>query len=209
MPFQYDLTRLQNREQLIGFLELNEGFFEDVLAFAPGTRRDTEYSDKGITLIGPLLFHRHEIPKKNRRRGYRTVWEPTFLKNNYKALARRLNDFFAHKLEGFPHARTFGYIGGRNIKENAQDHCGHRNLISLDPKDFFPSIKALRIGAFLQSIGIVPNRRGSARPLRHNRRISSPWTADQSHHRQRHLPTNGCGTRNSGPQVWGGVFPIC
>jgi hypothetical protein len=156
MPFKYNLTRLQNREQLISFLELNEELFESVLAFTPSGKNVTEFSDKETYQVGLSLFYRHEIPKKNRRRGHRTVWEPVVLKNNYKALARRLNNFFAHKLNNFPHTRTFGYIGGRNIKENAQDHCGHRYLVSLDLKDFFPSIKALRIGAFLQSTDIEP-----------------------------------------------------
>ncbi len=122
----------------------------------PAQKKISEFSDKGISLIGSLLFHRHEIPKKNWRRGHRTVWEPILLKNNYKALARRLNNFFAHKLKGFPLARTFGYIGGRNIRENARDHCGHRHLVSVDLQDFFPSIKAPRIAAFLRSTGIVP-----------------------------------------------------
>ncbi len=40
MPFKYDLTQLQNREQLIGFLELNEEVFESVLAFDPSAKKN-------------------------------------------------------------------------------------------------------------------------------------------------------------------------
>jgi len=155
MSFKYDLTQLKNRDQLISFLGLNEEAFENVLAFDPSTKNFSEFPDNEISLIGLPHFLRHEIPKKNRRLGHRTVWEPTFLINDYKALARRLNNFFAHKLEGFPHSRSFGYIGGRNIRENARDHCGHKHLVSVDLKDFFPSIKTLRIAAFLRLTGMA------------------------------------------------------
>jgi RNA-directed DNA polymerase len=62
----------------------------------------------------------------------------------------------AHKLDGFPHARTFGYVGGRNIRENARGHCGNKHLVSIDLKDFFPSIKAPRIAALLKETGVEP-----------------------------------------------------
>ncbi len=158
MSFKYDLTVLQKRDQLIRFLELDDKAFEEVLAFNPSAKILSAFPDGQIPVLEFSLFHRHEIPKKNWRRGHRTVWEPTnFLKSHYKALARRLNNFFAYKLEGFPHVRTFGYIGGRNIRENALDHCGHKHLISVDLKDFFSSIKAPCIAAFLRSTGIEPN----------------------------------------------------
>ncbi|QEX18002.1 hypothetical protein FRZ44_33060 [Hypericibacter terrae] len=156
MSFKYDLTQLQNREQLINFLGLSKDVFEDVLDFDPTGSNFSQFSEKESSLIELPLFFRHEIPKKNRQRGYRTVWEPTFLKSPYKALARRLNNFFAHKLEGFPHAQTYGYISGRNIRENAQNHCGHTHLVSIDLEDFFPSIKASRIATFLRTTGITP-----------------------------------------------------
>lgn len=152
MSFRYDLTILRKRDQLIDFLGIDEKTFEDVLAFDPNVR-DLSDLDGKILEIELTHFIRHKIPKKNRR-GYRTVWEPTFLKNHYKALARRLDNFFTHKLEGFPHPQTYGYIGGRNIRGNAQNHCGHAHLISVDLKDFFPSIKTPRIAAFLKSINI-------------------------------------------------------
>lgn len=157
MSFKYDLTLMQNRVQLISFLGLNETTFESVLSFDPNAKTIAALLDNGVFEVSsPPLFYRHEIPKKNPRRGHRIVWEPVILQNEYKALARRLNNFFVHTLEDFPHARTFGYVGGRNIRENARDHCGHRHLISIDLKDFFPSIKADRISAFLQSTTMTP-----------------------------------------------------
>jgi RNA-directed DNA polymerase len=156
MSFKSDLTVLKRREQLILFLELDEQTFEDVVTFDPKAKALSEESDDQFSPGCFPHFLRHEIPKKNRRRGYRIVWEPTTLKNQYKALARRLTNFFEHSLAGFPHTRTFGYIGGRNIRENARDHCGHKHLTSVDLKDFFPSIKAPAIATFLKSTGIEP-----------------------------------------------------
>lgn len=156
MSFHCDLTVLRRRENLINFLELDEEVFEQVLAFVPyGKLVDAGLVD-GVKALSIPHFFRHEIPKKNKKRGIRVVWEPTFLKAHYKALGRRLNSFFTHAVKNFPHPRTFGYIGRRNIRENAWDHRGHANLISIDLEDFFPSIKAGRVSDFLVSTGVEP-----------------------------------------------------
>jgi RNA-directed DNA polymerase len=154
MPFQVDLTLLKTKDHLISFLELDEKLFDDVLAFDPKTKTTSDHSSDNLYYLALPVFFQHEIPKKTPKRGHRIVWEPVFLKSNYKALARRLNSFLTHKLDGFPHARTFGYVGGRNIRENARDHCGNKHLLSIDLKDFFPSIKALRVAAFLEETGM-------------------------------------------------------
>lgn len=154
MSFHCDLTVLKSRENLINFLELNEEGFEQVLAFAPYDKPFDAEPVEGLITVPIPLFFRHEIPKKNKKRGIRLVWEPTFLKAHYKALGRRLNNFFTHTVKDYPHPRAFGYIGGRNIRENARDHCGHTNLISIDLENFFPSIKASRVSDFLVSTGI-------------------------------------------------------
>jgi len=156
MFFHCDLTVLKSRENLVNFLELNEEVFEQVLAFVPYDKPLDAGPVEGVSPLSIPHFFRHEIPKKNKKRGIRVVWEPTLLKAHYKALGRRLNSFFAHAVKGFPHPRTFGYIGRRNIRENAWDHRGHTNLISIDLEDFFPSIKAGRISDFLVSTGVEP-----------------------------------------------------
>ena len=155
MSFKYDLTVLQERDHLINFLGVDAELFEKALAFDPRTEKTRKLSDSGIPIIEIPLFYRHEVPKKNGR-GHRTVWETFLLKSVYKALARRLGNFFSYKLESFPHPRTFGYVGGRNIKESARDHCGHKYLLSVDLKDFFPSIKTSRIRDLLESSNIAP-----------------------------------------------------
>ncbi|MEQ9447745.1 MAG: reverse transcriptase family protein, partial [Rhodospirillaceae bacterium] len=154
MSFSIDFTRLQNKTQLMTFLGIDEVDFDEVLSFAPDRYSQVE-NDGGILQIKLSPFIRHEIQKKNPKNGIRVVWEPTFLMTSYKALSRRLANFFSNQIEGFPHPRCFGYVGGRNIKENAEGHCGHRYLVSLDLHEFFPSIRSERIELFLASLGIA------------------------------------------------------
>ncbi|MBN9545512.1 MAG: RNA-directed DNA polymerase [Alphaproteobacteria bacterium] len=156
MTFRYDLRLLNSRKSLLAFLGVDEIAFEKVLSFDPVSAQMSIGIEDDIHFLEAPLFLRHKIPKKNRARGYRIVWEPTAFKSEYKALARRLSNFLSHRLNGFPHSRTFGYIGGRNIRENARDHCGHRHLISFDLENFFPSISAARITKLLISTEIDP-----------------------------------------------------
>src|SRR5258708_2105769 len=103
MPFKYDLTHLQSKVQLINFLGIDEVAFEKVLAFDAADGDASALSADGVVLLKIPVFFQHKIPKKNPRCGHRLVWEPSFLKNEYKALARRLHGFFEHKLLAYPH----------------------------------------------------------------------------------------------------------
>lgn len=157
MSFRYDFTVLQTREQLIQSLGMEPQLFDWILAFDPKVPPDpVNVIDEADDLSVPP-FLRHEIPKKNPNRGNRVVWAPTAcVKDYYKGLGRRLNNFFSHKLPGFPHPRAFGYINGLNIRDNAKDHCGHKNLVTIDLKDFFPTIDVVRVAALLESTGVKP-----------------------------------------------------
>jgi RNA-directed DNA polymerase len=149
-----DLTRIRTREQLIRFLQVEEVDFQQVLSFNVAASLIEQDADEQVGIIGIPIFFRHEIPKRNRKRGYRTVWEPSFHLNAYKALSRRLGNFFSFALPNFPHPRAFGYVGGKNIRENAWDHRGKKFLISVDIAAFFPSIKKDQISKILQSAGV-------------------------------------------------------
>lgn len=155
MPFLYDFTRITNRAQLINFIGTDEDALDQVLNFVPYSEISDTNGD-AIHEVQLRPFYMHKIPKKNPTRGHRIVWEPTFLKSNYKALARRLSNFFGSILVGFPHPQAFGYISGRNIRENALCHCGHKYLVCADIENFFPSIKTQRIEELLLSTGIHP-----------------------------------------------------
>ncbi len=104
--------------------------------------------------MSPPPFFRHEIPKKNSSRGVRVAWEPLALKVEYKALARKLDSFFRSYLPLYPNNDSYGFVRGRNIRENASVHCGKTFLLSMDIKDFFPSITRGRIEGLFVELGL-------------------------------------------------------
>jgi hypothetical protein len=155
MTSPYDFSRVTTRDGLIAVLGIDEAMLDLVIAFEPPV--DPPSADnalKSIETITIPVFLRHRIPKKNRNRGFRTVWEPILLKSNYKGLARQLDAFFRHHLEGYPHESAFGYRPGRNIRENAQVHVGNTRILSLDVADFFPNISKERIERLFLEMGV-------------------------------------------------------
>ena len=155
MAFRYDFTRLETRDDLLEVLAVEAELFDGVIAFDPPVAAAASVVPTSIVEDIPM-FVRHDIPKKNKARGHRTCWEATLAKSTYKALARRLDLFFRAALPDYPHAAAFGYRAGRNIRENAMAHSGHRHLLSLDIQDFFPSISTATISSRFEAMGIAP-----------------------------------------------------
>ncbi|HEX3920574.1 MAG TPA: reverse transcriptase family protein [Caulobacteraceae bacterium] len=165
MPFRYDFTRLTTRDQLVARLGLTQELFDFVIDFQPPpepppVKEPGPAGDPNARIVIEAIeipaFFRHRIPKRNKVRGYRTVWETLLFKNEYKALGRWLSGYLEYKLSSFPHPAAFGYLGGRNIKDNAAAHCGHERLLVIDILDFFPSITAVRIEALFVETGMTP-----------------------------------------------------
>lgn len=155
MTFRADFRRISSRSALIAAIGTDEATFDAVLAFEPPPRRDPQPVDQAtVQVLEMPLFFRHDIPKRNRARGYRTVWEPALAKSEYKALARRLETFFRLVLPDFPHDAVYGYRSGRNIRENAAVHAGNTLLLSIDLEDFFPSISLERVAQLFEATGI-------------------------------------------------------
>jgi hypothetical protein len=153
----YPLQRLTDRASLLEFLGIEEELFTRVITFdppGPAEKRDASAAIIEITLSNLPVFFRHDIPKRNAARGSRTVWEPFYTAPIHKALARRLNVFFGGFLAGYPHEAAFGYRPKRNIRENAAVHTGHVHLLSVDIKDFFPSISRGRIQALFEQLSV-------------------------------------------------------
>jgi hypothetical protein len=156
MGFAYDFRRITTRQALIEALGIDDGVFQFVLDFVaprPAWEKPPGHATK-VEILDIPAFLRHDIPKKNPKRGHRTVWEPLLTKSVYKALARRLDNFFRFACVGYPHECAFGYRAGRNIRENASVHAGHKFLLSVDIKDFFPSISRNAVSALLQSMDV-------------------------------------------------------
>lgn len=153
MVRQYDLRRLRTRQDFIRFLGLTDEVLEQILAFEPLT--DSPDATPNAELNSIPAFLKHKIPKRNRARGHRVAWEPIYAKLAYKRLARIFGKFFEYGFSAFPHPAAFGYLGGRNIRENAHLHCGHRNLLVVDIEDFFGSIKRERLETLFLSLGLT------------------------------------------------------
>lgn len=159
MQFKYDFTRIDSRASLLDALGIDDETFQRVIDFIPpppAWDRPPTVS-KAIIVLELPVFLRHDIPKKKRGRGHRTVWEALPTKNIHKALARRLDNFFRWSYAGYPSESAFGYRAGRNIRENAQRHSGHKYLLNADIEDFFPSITTSDVGDLLKKVGMVPN----------------------------------------------------
>lgn len=148
MKFNYDLTRLKTRKQFLKYLNIEETAFQ----------RACSFNSENYTTSIEKPYYRHKIPKKNKNRGVRTVWEAeSNLSNIYKGVARKLDLFLQGAILGFPHKNSFGYVRGRNIRENAKCHVGAKKLLKTDINEFFPSIKKKWIEDFFISLNVQSN----------------------------------------------------
>lgn len=160
MTFPADFRRVTTREALIIAIGTDQDTFDAILAFDPPSREAqieaAERCPRSASISDIPIFLRHDVPKRNRKRGFRTLWEPLLAKLEYRTLARRLETFFQIALPGYPHPAAYGYRSGRNIRENAEAHAGHARLLTVDLQEFFPSISTGRIALLLSELGIVP-----------------------------------------------------
>lgn len=155
MAFVSDLRRLQSKAHLLTFLAIDEKSFDSIVGFQPGAAKDFDEVLLAREITFPIFF-RHDIPKKNRSRGFRTVWEVVGPeKYIYKALSRQLDGYFKGVIANYPHPSAFGYVSGRNISKNAANHSGQKRLMSVDLEDFFPSISESRVCGLFVSTGIA------------------------------------------------------
>lgn len=154
--FRYDLRRVTTREALIAAIGTDPATFDAILDFVPPPPRvqRAEADAPKVGVIDIPIFFRHDIPRKKRKGEFRTVWEPVLAKSEYKALARRLDSFLRLALPGFPHPQAFGFLSGRNIRENAAVHVGHKHLLCLDISRFFPTITCDRIARLFVDLGV-------------------------------------------------------
>lgn len=80
--------------------------------------------------------------------GYRKIEEPL---PSLKEIQRWILDNILYQPQISKFAKAF--IRGRSIRENARFHRKQEQVLTLDIKDFFSSIKASRVAAFFKRIG--------------------------------------------------------
>lgn len=105
---------------------------------------------KGIVtsmIFSPKSFYREfKIPK--RRGGYRDISTP------YQSLLEVQQWIHEHILSQFNvHKAAYAYVKKRNIAFNAREHIGNKEMLKIDLKDFFPSIKTPRVRELFNRVG--------------------------------------------------------
>ena len=154
MAFNYDLTRITDKGQLLTFLGLEEQFFDHVIGFDPDEYQRAVASSNLESLLS-FPFRQHLIPKRDPKKGKRVVWEAVSLfDREYKATSRRLEAFFSYAESRYPHPNAYGYVKGRNIRQNAQRHLDRRQILKCDIRDFFGSIEIGSVQELFEAYGV-------------------------------------------------------
>lgn len=102
-----------------------------MLAYAEGIKRYTEWL----------------VPKKNGE-GFRRISSPMAnLRRVQRSIAKGLSESYS------PLKCVYGFVCERNVALNALQHTRKRTVLTLDLKDFFPSISAPRVrGLFIKAM---------------------------------------------------------
>ncbi|OUO35056.1 reverse transcriptase domain-containing protein [Olsenella sp. An290] len=87
------------------------------------------------------------VPKRNGE-GFRRISSPMAnLRRVQRAIANGLSEFYS------PLKCVYGFVCERNVAMNALQHARKRTVLTLDLKDFFPSISAPRVrGLFMKAM---------------------------------------------------------
>jgi len=114
----------------------------------------------GPQLAERLSLSRDELREEARTAGSRYHVYPLLMgrkkrwieapDSQLKALQRRLLDRVLYRLK--PTRYAHGFIKGRSIVSNANEHCGREWVISLDIKDFFPSVARPKVISVLSEL---------------------------------------------------------
>ncbi len=102
------------------------------------------------------LYKRHDIPKRDRSRGYRTVWE--VIDQDWARGLRVLNRHLrAYLLEqrSLPGEAAHGYAVDRSIVTNARAHLAAPAIVRADIANFFGTITAERVARTLETTGLT------------------------------------------------------
>lgn len=102
------------------------------------------------------LYKRHDIPKRDRSRDHRTVWEviDEDWARGLRVLNRHLRTYLLEQRR-LPGDAAHGYAVGRSIVTNARVHLAAPAIVRADIADFFPTITSDRVARTLQSAGVT------------------------------------------------------
>jgi RNA-directed DNA polymerase len=126
--------------QLLGFPS-----FKNVTELAELIRVDPRRL--AVLAFRPERFYRtYRIPKQ--RGGWRLIRSPN---KEIKAVQAWILRNILDRLETSPYATAYGE--GRKLLDNVSPHVGNRYFLSLDIRNFFPSIRSFRVKYLFEVIG--------------------------------------------------------
>jgi RNA-directed DNA polymerase len=92
------------------------------------------------------LYFSYRLPK--RKGGYREISQP---RESLRAIQSWVLTEILDRCA--PHEAATGFCHGKSIKNNALAHAGHPMILSLDLREFFPSVRASMVEAVFQEVG--------------------------------------------------------
>jgi len=142
-----DLKDIKNEIMLADFLGISKEdlFFylknKPIIYRGGGDSSEAELKKRWYTQI--------EIPKKNRKFGFRTVYKI----NSSKLI--HINKFLQGYLRNQYTAPmgVHGFVHGKNIRSNALTHLSRKKVLKIDIKDFFESIRRTRVVKLFMQLG--------------------------------------------------------
>jgi RNA-directed DNA polymerase len=92
------------------------------------------------------FYRRYRIPKQ--RGGWRVIHSPN---KDLKAVQAWILRNILDKLSTSPHATA--YVKGRGLLDNVRPHMSNRYFLSVDIRNFFPSVASLRVRRLFETVG--------------------------------------------------------
>lgn len=145
---QWELPRLNTIEDLERFLALRG--FNELVQLADINYRQVRHLKDAQQRQRLTNYWRRTIPKRGG--GVRHLCAP---KPKLKAAQHRILRSILDRVPVHPAATAFRR--GRGIEDHARAHLGRQIVVALDLKDFFPSIRRGRVGAFFRWLGYPPS----------------------------------------------------
>lgn len=104
------------------------------------------------------LYHSWEVPKRNGK--FRKLTSPC---HELKRLQKGVLEQILYDVPA--HASAMGFVPHRGIIDNAKMHVSNEIVVSMDMKDFFPSIGIPRVYGVLKAIGLTEKVAGAITAL--------------------------------------------
>lgn len=99
-----------------------------------------------LTLLAERFYRTYRIPK--RRGGWRTIQSPS---KELKAVQAWILRNVLDKLSSSPYATA--YVKGRKLLDNVSPHANNRFFLSVDIRDFFPSVSSSLVRELFEKVG--------------------------------------------------------